>query len=77
MFLSDASVRRPIAMGCLIIGLALLGFNAYRKMGLELMPKMDAPFVTIVTIYPGASRPTSWKPTWPSESRTRSCRSTA
>ena len=55
MFLSDASVRRPIAMGCLIIGLALLGFNAYRKMGLELMPKMDAPFVTIVTIYPGAS----------------------
>jgi HAE1 family hydrophobic/amphiphilic exporter-1 len=55
MILSDASVRRPIAMGCLIIGLALLGFNAYRKMGLELMPKMDAPFVTIVTIYPGAS----------------------
>ncbi|HUT90780.1 MAG TPA: efflux RND transporter permease subunit [Thermoguttaceae bacterium] len=55
MILSDASVRRPIAMGCLIIGLALLGFNAFRKMGLELMPKMDAPFVTIVTIYPGAS----------------------
>ena len=55
MILSDASVRRPIAMGCLIIGLALLGLNAYRKMGLELMPKMDAPFVTVVTIYPGAS----------------------
>ena len=55
MILSDASVRRPIAMGCLIIGLALLGFNAFRKMGLELMPKMDAPYVTIVTIYPGAS----------------------
>jgi HAE1 family hydrophobic/amphiphilic exporter-1 len=35
--------------------LALLGFNAYRKMGLELMPKMDAPFVTIITVYPGAS----------------------
>ena len=55
MILSDASVRRPIAMGCLIIGLSLLGFNAFRKMGLELFPKMDAPYVTIVTIYPGAS----------------------
>ena len=55
MILSDVSVRRPVAMGCLIIGLTLLGLNAYRKMGLELMPKMDAPFVTIVTIYPGAS----------------------
>jgi HAE1 family hydrophobic/amphiphilic exporter-1 len=55
VILSDAAVRRPIAMGSLIIGLALLGFNAYRKMGLELMPKMDAPFVTIITVYPGAS----------------------
>jgi hydrophobic/amphiphilic exporter-1 (mainly G- bacteria), HAE1 family len=55
MFLSNASVRRPIAMGCLIIGLTLLGVNAWRKMGLELLPKMDLPYVTIVTVYPGAS----------------------
>ncbi len=55
MILSDLSVRRPVAMSSLIIGLVLLGLNAFRKMGLELMPKMDAPFVTIVTIYPGAS----------------------
>lgn len=55
MFLSNVSVRRPVAMSCLIIGLTLLGLNAYRKMGLELMPKMDMPFITIVTVYPGAS----------------------
>jgi hydrophobic/amphiphilic exporter-1 (mainly G- bacteria), HAE1 family len=55
MFLSNASIRRPIAMGCLIIALTLLGFNAYRKMGLELMPKTDLPYITVTTIYPGAS----------------------
>ncbi len=55
MILSDFSIRRPVAMSSLIIGLTLLGLNSYRKMGLELMPKMDAPFVTVVTIYPGAS----------------------
>jgi HAE1 family hydrophobic/amphiphilic exporter-1 len=55
MFLSNASVRRPIAMGCLLIGLTLLGFNAWRKLGLELMPKTDVPYITIVTVYPGAS----------------------
>ena len=55
MILSDVSIRRPIAMSCVIIGLTLLGLNAYRKMGLELMPKADIPYVTIVTIYPGAS----------------------
>jgi HAE1 family hydrophobic/amphiphilic exporter-1 len=55
MFLSDASIKRPIAMSCLIIGLTLLGLKAWQNMGLELMPKMDAPFITITTIYPGAS----------------------
>ena len=42
-------------MSCLIIGLVLLGLNAWRKMGLELMPKVDIPYITIVTVYPGAS----------------------
>ena len=55
MFLADASIKRPIAMGCLIIALTLLGLNAFRKMGLELMPKVDVPYITITTIYPGAS----------------------
>jgi len=55
MFLSDASIRRPIAMSCLIIALSLLGINAYRKMGVELMPQMDVPYITVTTIYPGAS----------------------
>ena len=55
MFLSNASIKRPIAMSCLIIGLTLLGLNSYRKMGLELMPKMDVPYITVTTIYPGAT----------------------
>ncbi len=55
MILANASVRRPVAMSCLIIGLSLLGLNAYRTMGLELFPKVDIPYVTVVTVYPGAS----------------------
>ncbi|MBU2549741.1 MAG: efflux RND transporter permease subunit [Proteobacteria bacterium] len=55
MFLSNASIRRPVAMSCLIIALTLLGLNAYRKIGVELLPKVDMPYITITTIYPGAS----------------------
>jgi len=55
MFLSDASIKRPVAMSCLIIGLTLLGLKAWRDMGLELMPRIDAPYITITTVYPGAS----------------------
>lgn len=55
MNIADFAVRRPVATSCLIIGLTLLGLNSFRKMGLELMPKVDVPYITIVTIYPGAS----------------------
>jgi HAE1 family hydrophobic/amphiphilic exporter-1 len=55
MFLSNASIKRPVAISCLIIGLTLLGLNSYRKMGLELMPKMDIPYITVATVYPGAT----------------------
>lgn len=55
MFLSDAAVKRPVAMTCLIIALTFLGMNSYRKMGLELLPKMDIPYITVTTLYPGAT----------------------
>lgn len=55
MFLSDVSIKRPVAMSCLIIALTLLGLNSWRKMGLEMMPNIDIPFITVVTVYPGAS----------------------
>ncbi len=55
MFLSTVSIRRPVAMCSLIIALSLLGINAYRKMGLEYLPQIDMPYITIVTVYPGGS----------------------
>jgi len=42
-------------MSCLIIGLTLLGLKSYLNMGLELMPTMDVPYITVTTIYPGAT----------------------
>ncbi len=55
MFLSNSSISRPVAMSCFIIAMTLLGMNAYRKLGLELMPKMDIPYVTVQVEYSGAT----------------------
>ncbi len=55
MFLSNAAVRRPIAMGALIVALLFLGANAFRGLPLEFTPRVDPPYVTILTVYPGAS----------------------
>lgn len=49
------SVKRWVAIVCLMIAITGLGLNAYRKLPLEELPKTDMPYVTVVTIYPGAS----------------------
>ena len=55
MFLSNFALRRPVAIACIIIGLTLLGANSYRKLSLEMLPRMDVPVITIVTVWPGAT----------------------
>ncbi len=55
MSLTNFAVRRPVAMATIVLALILLGANSYRKLGLESMPKMDLPYITVVTVYPGAS----------------------
>jgi len=55
MFLADASTKRPVAMSCLLIALTVLGLNAYRKMSVESLPKIDIPYITISTTWVGAT----------------------
>jgi len=54
MFLAHASVGRPVAFLSLILGLSLLGIHSYTKMGVEFFPRVDMPYVTVITVYPGA-----------------------
>ena len=55
MFLSNFSIKRPVAITSILIVFLLLGINSYRKLGLNNMPDIDVPYITITTIYPGAS----------------------
>ncbi len=55
MFLATSSTKRPVAMGCLIIALIVLGINSYKSISLENMPSVDIPYVTITTVWLGAS----------------------
>lgn len=54
MFLSDASLKKPVAMSVVILALVVLGLSAYFGLGLEFLPSVDVPTVTVVTAYPGA-----------------------
>jgi len=55
MFLSKVSINRPILVTMLIMVFVIFGLFAYFGLSLNLMPKAEIPYVTVQTIYPGAS----------------------
>lgn len=54
MSLTEISIKRPAFITMIFTALAALGIFAYNQMGVDLLPKMDWPMVSVVTIYPGA-----------------------
>ena len=55
MNLPNLAVTRKVAMLCFIILFVIFGINSYRKITIAAIPRMDMPYVSISTIYPGAS----------------------
>ncbi|MEW6359478.1 MAG: efflux RND transporter permease subunit [Planctomycetota bacterium] len=54
MFLSNASLKRPIAMTTFILALVVLGAFSYTRLGLDFLPQVDFPYVSVITVYQGA-----------------------
>ena len=55
MFLSQWSVRRPIAMTAFIIVLVIIGVSLYPRISIDLLPNMEVPMVLVRCEYEGAS----------------------
>jgi hydrophobe/amphiphile efflux-1 (HAE1) family protein len=55
MTVSDVAIRRPVFTTMLSLTLLVLGVLGYRRLGTDLYPDVSFPFVTIRTIYAGAS----------------------
>jgi HAE1 family hydrophobic/amphiphilic exporter-1 len=54
MKLTELAIKRPAFMTMIFVALAVLGIFGYSRMGVDLLPKMDWPIVSVVTVYPGA-----------------------
>ena len=55
MFLSEFSIKRPVAMVVIIIGLMALGLLALSKLRVNQIPDVEQPVLTVGITYPGAS----------------------
>lgn len=54
MNLSQLAVRRPTAVSVAVIIVLIFGWLAVDRLGLDLFPDMQLPYVTIATVYPAA-----------------------
>jgi len=55
MFLSDFSIKRPIAMVVIIIAMMALGLLALQKLRVNQIPDVEQPILVVNITYPGAS----------------------
>ena len=55
MFLSNTAIRRPVLTLVVLIVLMLFGTLATRNMGIDIVPNVVVPYVSVIVVYPGAS----------------------
>ena len=55
MFLSDLALKKPIATLVGLIVLGMFGVLAVRNVGVDIVPNVVVPYVSVVVVYPGAS----------------------
>jgi HAE1 family hydrophobic/amphiphilic exporter-1 len=53
--LAALCVRRPVFASVLILSLVVIGFFAFTQLGVDRMPNVDIPTITVVTRLPGAA----------------------
>ncbi|MFW5629130.1 MAG: efflux RND transporter permease subunit [Candidatus Cloacimonadaceae bacterium] len=54
MFLAKLSIDRPVLVTMAVLVFVVFGALAYFDLPLNLMPDVDLPFVSVITVYPGA-----------------------
>jgi hydrophobic/amphiphilic exporter-1 (mainly G- bacteria), HAE1 family len=55
MNLTKIAIERPLTVIMVILAIVLLGVQAYGMLNVDRLPKINAPVVAIVTVYPGAA----------------------
>ena len=55
MWISDISIRRPVFATMVIMSFMVLGVVSLTRLGIDLFPDVNFPFVNISVVYPGAS----------------------
>lgn len=54
MWLTNTAIRRPVLITMFFAAIVVMGLVCFGRIPVERTPKVDLPFVSVVTLYPGA-----------------------
>src|SRR5687768_1448941 len=54
MWISDTSIKRPVFATMVIMSFMVLGVVSMGRLGIDLFPEVNFPFVNVTVVYPGA-----------------------
>ena len=54
MGITRLAINRPLTMLMIILGLVVMGYRSLNEMQVDRYPAVDFPFVSVVTVFPGA-----------------------
>src|SRR5215203_366549 len=54
MWISDTSIKRPVFATMVIVSFMVLGIVSMSRLGIDLFPDVNFPFVNVSVVYPGA-----------------------
>jgi hydrophobe/amphiphile efflux-1 (HAE1) family protein len=54
MWISDTSIKRPVFATMVIVSFMVLGIVSLGRLGIDLFPEVNFPFVNVQIVYPGA-----------------------
>ena len=55
MNITRLSIERPVGISMIVAFFVVLGLYSYYRIGVELLPDINTPYVTVRVKYPGAS----------------------
>ncbi|MCU0287145.1 MAG: efflux RND transporter permease subunit, partial [Acidobacteria bacterium] len=55
MKIVDFSLKNRVTVSMVVVVLIIFGFITFNRLGLDMLPEMDAPFISVITTYSGVS----------------------
>lgn len=55
MKIVEFSLRKRVTISMIVVVIVIFGFISYTQLGLDMMPEMEAPFISVITTYSGVS----------------------